>query len=283
MTTSLTQGRRQDEPASHGIPLSRLEQLYNQPYYLADCEGHERFAYGHGRRLSKRLKKCFELLDPQPNENVVDVGCGRGEIVLNCVARGARAIALDVSSAALQLIGPAAQQWTIDPTEVMCLRARIEAMPIRSEWADALVMSDIIEHIPGDVAPVALAECYRVLKPGGRLIIHTQPNRRLVDTTVPILARWSRYWNVKLPSDLRMEMTDGAGPEYHVNEQTRGQLARCLRQAGFRIEQLWLEGTYPIHRIFGDSRLKPWLIRQFRQNRWLRELFASQIFAVARR
>ena len=282
MLTSPTKRKTTVTP-DQSVPLHQLEQLYNNSYYLSDCDGYEQFTNSHGRQLSKRLQKCFDLLDPQPNENVIDMGCGRGEIVMNCLSRGARAIALDASYQALQLTRLAATNRGLEPASVLCLHARAETLPMRSEWADAMMMSDIIEHIPSSVIPATFAESYRVLKPGGRLVIHTQPNRRLVDWTVPLLARWSHYWDVTLPSDLRTEWTDGAGPGYHVNEQTCGQLTRCLKHAGFHIEQIWLEGTYPIHRIFGKSRIKPWLIRNFRRSRWLKEIFASQIFAVARR
>ena len=72
-----------------------------------------------------------------------------------------------------------------DPMKIEPIRARLQRLPVESAWADAIVMSDVIEHIfRGEIADV-LAECHRVLKPGGRLVVHTQPNRVLVDYTVP--------------------------------------------------------------------------------------------------
>ena len=56
-----------------------------------------------------------------------------------------------------------------------------------------------------------------------------------------------------------------------------------MLEAGFRIEELWLEGTYAVHRIFGDCRLKSIFLRAFRRSRLLKELFATQVFAVAQR
>jgi len=268
---------------SPGIELKRLRELYDRRYFLGDCEGHERFARNQGQHPSRRLKKCIGLLDPAPGETIIDVGCGRGEIALHAAASGAFVTGLDISVDALQLANQARLNWVIPPSNLNFVQARAESMPISTSSADAVMMSDVIEHIRRADVPTVLQQCHRVLKPGGRLVVHTQPNRRLLNTTVPLLSHCSHLWGVSLPTDFRTEMTRGAGPDYHVNEQTRGQMASSLRRAGFHIEQLWLEGTYPIHRIFGDSRLKPWLIRRFRRSRLMREFLASQIFAVARR
>ena len=112
---------------------------------------------------------------------------------------------------------------------------------------------------------------------------HTQPNRTLVAVTVPLVSRLSRLWGVTLPRDLRDEMTPGASTEYHPNEQTAGGLGRAFRHAGFIIPELWLEGSYPIHRIFGESLLKQLMLPSFRSSRILKRFFASQIFCVARK
>ena len=76
-------------------------------------------------------------------------------------------------------------------------------------------------------------------------------------------------------------MTIGAGPDYHPSEQSFRSLRRELQRASFRESEVWLEGTYPVHRIFGESRVKTRLLPFFRRYRWLKELFAGQLFAVA--
>lgn len=261
------------------LPREEIDRLYHRGYYLDDCEGHREFRRTGGRKLSRRLAKVARLVDPHAGACVVDVGSGRGELVRYCAARGARAIAVDPSEAALAVMrepdGRDVATWSI--------RARGEQLPLASHCADMVVLSDVVEHVPAKTLPLLLEECRRVLRPGGRLVIHTQPNRVLVDVTVPVLARVSRLWNVSLPRDLRSEMTEGSGREYHVNEQSLRSLRHLLKAAAFAIEELWLEGTYPIHRIFGDAALKPDILAAFRRWQCLRELFASQLFAVARK
>ncbi len=270
------------------VDASTLEKLYPRRYYLDDCEGHQLFRSTSGRRLSRRLRKVVNLLAAKPGERIVDVGCGRGEVALQVARRGARAVALDPSPSAVRLTSEALAVWRREaPPEadlsVAILRARAEHLPLPSGEVDAVVLSDVVEHLPAQANYRLLREVRRVLRPGGRAVIHTQPNRRLLNFTIPVLARLSRLWGVRLPTDLRTEMTPGSGPLYHVNEQTRGDLKRSLRSSGFEIDALWLEGTYPLHRVFGSSRIKDPLLKGFRRSRWLKELFASQLFALARR
>ena len=265
-----------------------MQALYDRKYYLSDCEGHREFIRTHGRKLSRRLNKCNQLLAARSGEHIADLGCGRGEIALHAAACGAHVVAVDASNAALQLLDEATQMWresNVLPQNlsgsVKRVTASLEKIPIEDSTMNAVVMSDVIEHIPRANIGDVLAECYRILKPGGRIIIHTQPNRILVDWTVPVLSKISWLWGTRLPRDLREEMTPGARGEYHPSEQSRRELAGWLRRAGFGIEQLWLEGSYPIHRIFGNSGWKQLLLPLFRRQRWIKEIFASQLFAVA--
>ena len=267
-----------------------LEQLYSRAYYLSDCEGFSEFHKTWGRKPSRRLAKCIELLGPGRGQRIVDLGCGRGEVALNAAVRGAQVVAVDGSPDALTLLREAADRWPNDMAHDAAWKNRIETvvtpldcLPLDGSSFDAAVMSDVIEHIPRPQILSVLRECLRVLKPAGRLVIHTQPNRLLVDWTVPFLSRLAWMWGVRIPRNLREEMTAGARGDYHPSEQSRGELRDWLQQANFVIDELWLEGSYPLHRIFGDTRLKQFLLRRFRQNNWLKELLAGQIFAICHR
>ena len=257
------------------IPLADLRALYHRGYFDSDCEGHREFARTHGARLTRRLRKVLSLARAAPGERFLDAGCGRGELAAHLAAAGAHVIALDVSRDALRY----AAEAFITPARPIL--ARVESLPLASGSLDGILFSDVIEHMPAAAQQRALAEFRRVLRPGGRLIIHTQPNRILMDYTIPALSRVSRLWGVRLPRDLRAELGEGARGSYHVREMSLGDLRRGLRDAGFTIDELWLEGSYPIHRIFGDTRLKHLVLKRFYRSSALKQLFASQLFAVA--
>jgi SAM-dependent methyltransferase len=95
-----------------------------------------------------------------PDPLIVDVGCGTGATAAG-LRRFGRVIGVDFS--------PLALQACITRGLGELLRARAEAIPLAGDSADAIVATDILEHLDDDLA--ALAEFRRILKPGGHAII----------------------------------------------------------------------------------------------------------------
>ena len=101
-----------------------------------------------------------------------------------------------------------------------------------SEQYDAVTMLDVIEHLwrPSET----ISETFRVLKPGGALIVFT-PNH---DSLIFLLARWLRRIGFRgSPLELLY-------PVVHVHYFTPRSLSRLLRQAGFAVARL---GSGPLH------------------------------------
>jgi SAM-dependent methyltransferase len=118
------------------------------------------------RRQARMLQGV--LRDTPSPASIVDVGCGDG-MATDLAARanpGHRFVGLDWSADALR------QAQTRGLTLV---RASVESagLPIASASADVMIMSELIEHLvdPDSV----LDEVWRVLKPGGTLLLST-PN-----------------------------------------------------------------------------------------------------------
>jgi SAM-dependent methyltransferase len=70
-------------------------------------------------------------------------------------------------------------------------RGRAEAIPLRDGCADAIVATDILEHLDDDAG--ALAEFYRVLKPGGHAVITVPAYRFLWSEHDEALMHRRRY------------------------------------------------------------------------------------------
>jgi len=127
-----------------------------------------------------------DLAQLQPNETVLDVGCGTGTLAL--VAR--------------QRVGPTGRVYGIDPSAQLLARARrkaarrgleinfqpgvIEQIPFPDRSFDVVLSTLMMHHLPDDLKRQGLAEIARVLKPGGRLLVvdfkrpeerHSQPAR----------------------------------------------------------------------------------------------------------
>ena len=60
-------------------------ELYTKEYFLHACEGYEEFSETQGERLSRRLSAALAVAAVTPGMKVLDVGCGRGEILRHCL------------------------------------------------------------------------------------------------------------------------------------------------------------------------------------------------------
>src|SRR5215470_18528879 len=77
--------------------------LYTEEYFLTACEGYNEFIASEGEHLSRRLNAAFALAAVEPGMKVLDVGCGRGEILRHCARLGADAYGIDYAVVAVQL------------------------------------------------------------------------------------------------------------------------------------------------------------------------------------
>ncbi|MHB8670261.1 MAG: class I SAM-dependent methyltransferase, partial [Acidimicrobiales bacterium] len=74
-----------------------------------------------------------------------------------------------------------------------------------------------------------LREALRILRPNGRLLVHTMPTRTIYDVTYRLQRSLSPGRRRRWPADPRNDWERSL----HVNEQTARALRRSLRAAGF--------------------------------------------------
>lgn len=98
---------------------------------------------------------------------VLEAGCGEG-YGADLLARDAVGV-LGLDYDALTLRHVARTYPTVQPA-----RANLAALPVRSSTVDVVVNFQVIEHLWDQEG--FLAECWRVLRPGSRLLV-TTPNR----------------------------------------------------------------------------------------------------------
>ncbi|HZY43215.1 MAG TPA: hypothetical protein VFF70_00565, partial [Anaerolineae bacterium] len=80
---------------------------------------------------------------------------------------------------------------------------------------------------------------YRVLKPGGMIVVHTAPNRWYDRYAYPFVRFIRRLQGKKYPSNPRALNVE-ANVDVHVNEQDIRSMKRYLRRAGFHQVNVWL-------------------------------------------
>ncbi len=225
-------------------PLS--SDLYTEEYFLTACEGYDEFIESDGENLSRRLKQAFEFASVQSGMRVLDLGCGRGEIVRHVARLGAASFGIDYARVALEMTR---RVMADEPGTHGVARSDAKLLPFANGVFDRVLMFDVVEHLHPWELDTCLREVYRVLKPGGQIVVHTAPNRWYDQYAYPWVRRMRKLMGqgAKYPKNPRALNVE-ANTEVHVNEQDLLRMRRFLTRANFTGVKVWLD-TPPQNRI----------------------------------
>jgi SAM-dependent methyltransferase len=106
-------------------------------------------------------RAILEALSLSSDDRMLEIGCGGGLLLRDARATGAHVVGLDHSEEMVRLAGEHA----------VVVHASADALPFADDTFTAVAMSVVFIFLP-DPAEV-LAECRRVLEPGGRLAVYT--------------------------------------------------------------------------------------------------------------
>lgn len=160
------------------------------------------------------------LLRLKPGESILDIGCGPGfllnemaeEIGPSGLLRG-----IDVSADMIALAsGRCAEKITIELQVADALK-----LPFVDETFDVAVSTQVYEYV-ADIA-TALREAWRVLRPGGRMLV--------------LATDWeSSVWNNS--DEARMARVLEAWRDHGAHSRLPRALPKRLRDAGFRLDRI---------------------------------------------
>lgn len=122
---------------------------------------------GHAPRLRK-LTVDNALINP--GDSVLDVGCGTGEVTLLAKTRAKDGKVYGIDPAP-EMIDVARKKAARKKLDIDFRVGVIESLPFPDSSLDVVTSSLMMHHLPEDLKVRGLAETYRVLKPGGRLLI----------------------------------------------------------------------------------------------------------------
>ena len=203
---------------------------YDEGYYRDECWGASAWNASGGAEVAGIYPGFLARFGVGKVATLIDIGTGRGEMLVVAVENGAsRAIGFEYSIAALKLARQTLRLRNVGPRATV-VGADARALPVREASADVVTMLEVVEHLTPAEFSATLREAHRVLRPGGRLLIHTAPTSTIYNVTYR-LQRWlrpsrRRSW----PEEPRTE----SERVVHVNEQTVRRLRRSLVSAGFR-------------------------------------------------
>ena len=214
------------EPIWKAVSSERLSQMYDSRYYLCDCGGYEVYKQSKGKSIEDaRLRAVAALAQVVGHPaRVLDLGCGRGELLYHFASEGAAAVGVDYSAAAIEL---AERCFEGEPD----LRRRVELIcgdvcstPLAGPF-DAVIASDVIEHLGVEEVDRLYARVARFLAPKGVFVIHTFPNLWYYKYGYARQRRAARRLELYLPPEprTRYELL------MHINEQSPRRMLRQLK------------------------------------------------------
>ncbi len=109
-------------------------------------------------------RQGLEILAAHPGERVLEIGAGTGHCLASLARQDTRVFGIDLSEGMLR------------QARETCLGAQLARgdaaqLPFASGSMDALFMSFTLELFDTPEIPTVLAECRRVLRPGGRIVV----------------------------------------------------------------------------------------------------------------
>ena len=124
-------------------------------------------ALGRERELRQRTVALAAI---EPRARVLEVGCGTGSV---CIAAAlavptAEILGTDPAPEMVQFAANKAAKAKVDASFEVGVIERIER---ESGSFDVVLSSLMLHHLPQDTASAGLAEVFRVLTPGGRLVV----------------------------------------------------------------------------------------------------------------
>jgi len=206
--------------------------LYDTAYFQRMAiDNFEFFKLHRGRRLLPDREAALALIQAKPGQTVLDLGCGRGEMVMFLATQRISGVGVDSSRAALEL-GRQCQSF-FSPTEQRLFRL-IEGdvchLDLPDSSFDRVMSWATAEHLDSEQFRSYLREIHRLLQPDGIAVIGDVPNA-LYEEIGYVLIRPVKQLFVQRPLPTVAQMK-ASTPE-HVNVISPVSFAKEMRKIGF--------------------------------------------------
>jgi cyclopropane fatty-acyl-phospholipid synthase-like methyltransferase len=218
---------------------------YTKKYFLSECSGYKTFNKSSGQKLDLRLKTIFSKIPIKKNNKVLDIGCGRGELVFWAAKKGCKAYGVDYSKSAIEIANRAKEKLP-EKIRNKCtfINKTIAKMNFKSKEFEIISLVEVIEHLYPKEQDLLFKKINEWLSDDGIVFIHTEPNKFFNDFTYkyycyPVgatlvflsnLILHHKYPNIISPQKIRTKLQK----QLHINEQAYFKLQRLFKKHGFK-------------------------------------------------
>jgi ubiquinone/menaquinone biosynthesis C-methylase UbiE len=136
------------------------------PHPLGSKEFFEAFDYERERIEPLSIQRQVYDFKSGKNKTILDVGCGNGWVLSNFFRQGAKCFGLDLTQKAVDL---SKERFKMINGSAFFLVANAEELPFQDSSFDVVTAMGVLHHTP-KIAK-AIEEIYRVLKPGGKIVL----------------------------------------------------------------------------------------------------------------
>ncbi len=187
-----------------------------------------KYTDGMSRWSHPYLKATLEkfVADMPSGAAVLDFGCGNGSLLDNFRNRGWRLHGIDISHSGID-------NARMNRPDIAFYRADLTgdlSTTFRGQQFDLIISTEVIEHV---YSPREFAQnCFRLLRPGGRLVISTPYHGYCKNLVLAIAGRMDAHFTA---------LWDHG----HIKFWSRHTLSRVLHEAGFQNLQFAGAGRVP--------------------------------------
>lgn len=196
--------------------MDNLDILYNEWHKKESTHGTADLIH-----LSNWHKEALQLCGELYNKKVLEVGCGQGDFTFFLHDKGADITGSDFSGFAVE---KAIERNKVRKSAADFVVADAHSLPFENNVFDLVFSCECLEHVHDPQK--ALNELYRVLKPGGKVILTTE------NYSNGMIIPWIKSWITGVPFN--------SGNEVQPNENffVYWRVKRMMRRSGFTVKKI---------------------------------------------